>query len=427
MPPDVVIVGAGLAGLACARRLMQCGVPFTLLEASDGVGGRVRTDVVEGFRLDRGFQLFLPAYPEAARVLDYAALELRPFVPGALVRVNGRFHRVADPRVEPLTGLRSAFNPVGTFRDKLRLANLKLALDRVGVEALGDTPDTSTLDELRGNRGFTDAFIQRLAAPFFGGVFLDKELATSARFFRFVFKMFAAGAGAVPRLGMGRIPEQLASTLPPGSMRLNAAVTSLQPGRVTLADGETLTPRAVVVATDATAAARLTGGAVADPGWKGNVTVYFAADRSPIGEGILAVNGDGVGPVNTVAVMSDVSPDYAPPGASLVSASVVGDGTLSPGDITSSSGDIESSVRRQLAGWYGDAVGGWRHLRTYRVPLALPDQSAGKLSPWQRPVRLERGLYVCGDHRDNASIDGALTSGFRAAQAALADLSAKAI
>ena len=420
MPPDVVIVGAGLAGLACARRLMQCGVPFTLLEAADGVGGRVRTDVVDGFRLDRGFQLFLPAYPEAARVLDYAALELRPFVPGALVRVGRKFHRVADPRVEPLTGLQSAFNPVGTFRDKLRLANLKFALDRVPVECLGDTPDVSTLEELRGNRGFTDAFLQRLAVPFFGGVFLEKELATSARFFRFVFKMFAAGAGAVPRLGMGQIPEQLAANLPAGSVRLNAAVASLQPGRVTLAGGETLTPRAVVVATDATVAARLTGGAVVDPGWHGTVTVYFAADKSPVGEGILAVNGTGVGPVNTVAVMSDVSADYAPPGTALISASVVGDGGTSPGD-------IESSVRRHLHEWYGPCVDDWRHLRTYRVPLALPDQSVGKLSPWQRPVRLRPGLYVCGDHRDNASIDGALASGFRAAQAAMGDLSAKAI
>ena len=420
MPPDVVIVGAGLAGLACARRLMQCGVSFVLLEAADGVGGRVRTDVVGGFRLDRGFQLFLPAYPEAARVLDYAALDLRPFVPGALVRVGGKFHRVADPRVEPFTGLRSAFNPVGTFRDKLRLANLKFALDRVSVDRLGDTPDVSTLDELRGNRGFTDAFLQRLAVPFFGGVFLEKDLTTSARFFRFVFKMFAAGAGVVPRLGMGQIPAQLAANLPAGSVRLNAAVASLEPGRVTLAGGETLTSRAVVVATDATVAARLTGGTVVDPGWHGTVTVYFAADKSPIGEGILAVNGTGVGPVNSVAVMSDVSADYAPPGAALISISVVGDGGMSPSD-------IEASVRRQLAEWYGDRVNAWRHLRTYRIPLALPDQSVGKLSPWQRPVRLERGLSVCGDHRDNASIDGALTSGFRAAQAAMGDLSARAI
>ena len=420
MSADVVIVGGGLAGLACARRLMQCGVSFALLEASDGVGGRVRTDVVDGFRLDRGFQLFLPAYPEAARVLDYAALDLRPFVPGALVRVGRKFHRVADPRVEPLTGLRSAFNPVGTFRDKLRLANLKFALDRVSVERLGDTPDVSTRDELRGNRGFTEAFLQRLAVPFFGGVFLENDLATSARFFRFVFKMFAAGAGVVPRLGMQRIPEQLAANLPAGSVRLNAAVASLQPGRVTLAGGETLTPRAVIVATDATVAARLTGGAVVDPGWHGNVTLFFAADKSPIGEGILAVNGTGTGPVNTVAVLSDVSADYAPPGAALVSVSVVGDGGVSPGD-------IESSVRRQLGEWYGPGVDDWRHLRTYRIPLALPDQSVGKLSPWQRPVRLRPGLYVCGDHRDNASIDGALMSGFRAAQAAMGDLSAKAI
>jgi protoporphyrinogen oxidase len=426
--PDVAIVGGGLAGLACARRLTQCGIAFTLLEAGDAVGGRVRTDLVDGFRLDRGFQLFLPAYPEARRALDYDALDLRPFVKGALVRVNGKFHRVADPRAEPLTGLRSAFAPVGTLRDKLRLARLKFSLDRLTPEQIGDTPDDTTRGELE-RLGFTGSFVQTLAVPFFGGVFLEPELRTSARAFRFILQTFAAGGGALPRLGMQRIPEQLAEKLPPGSVRLNARVASLGPGRVELDTGEVLSPRAAVVATDATAAAKLTGGVVTDPGWKSAVTLYFDAPESPHGEGILAVNGEGpaAGPVNTVAVLSDVSRDYAPPGRSLVSVSLLGDRRLTPGDIETTPLADESAVRRHLTAWYGDAVGEWRLIRTARVPLALPDQSPGRLDPWRRAVRLERGLYACGDHLDNASIDGALTSGFRAAQAAAADLSAKVI
>jgi len=415
MSTDIVIIGAGLAGLACAKRLSDCGVACTVLEAADAVGGRVRTDLLDGFRLDRGFQLYLTSYPEGRRVLDYTTLNLKEFVPGALVRAKGKFHRVVDPRREPLAGLRSAFNPVGTIRDKMRLLPLKADCDKYDEESVGTSPDGTTRDYLEKEFGFTPAFFTTLLTPFFGGVFLDPTLQTSARFFRFVFRMFASGPGSLPELGMQRIPEQIAAGLPAGTVRLHAPVDRIEPGRVVLASGEVMPAKAVVVATDGTAAARLTQGKIAAPGWNGNATLYYAAEKSPIGEAILAVNGEGAGIVNTVAVLSDVSPAYAPPGAALISAAVIGVPKLTDAE-------FDSQARAQLQGWYGDAVLRWRLLRIDRIPQALPTQEPGMLEPWRRPTRLTDHVFVCGDHRDNASIDGALTSGYRAAQDAMRTL-----
>ncbi|MFO0801075.1 MAG: NAD(P)/FAD-dependent oxidoreductase [Gemmataceae bacterium] len=415
--PDVLIVGAGLAGLCCGKRLAECGVSFRVLEASDGVGGRVRTDTVDGFRLDRGFQIYLTAYSEGRRVLDLAALDLKPFTRGALVRVGGRFYRVADPRSEPFAAL-SLFNPVGSAADKLRFVKLYWNLSRGRLDAQTAKDERLTLDLLRDTAGFGPKMIDRLWRPFFGGVALDKELTTSSRFFRFVFRTFAEGPGAVPDAGMQAIPDQLAAGLPAGSVRLGAAVRQLGHREVTLADGETLRARAVVVATEGPAAARLLGDEVPDPGSNGSTTLWYAADRPPVTEPILMLDGEGRGPVNSVVVMSNAAPRYAPPGRALLAAAVVG----VPEDDDAA---LDRRARDQLRAWYGTPVDGWRLLRVDRIAHALPDQTAGKLDPWQRPVRLWPGLYVCGDHRDNGSIDGAMTSGFRAAQAAMEDLHAE--
>jgi phytoene dehydrogenase-like protein len=416
--PDVVIVGAGLAGLCCGRRLAECGVPFRILEASDGVGGRVRTDLVDGFRLDRGFQLYLTAYPEGRRVLDLAALDLKPFVRGARVWHGGRFHRVADPRGEPLTAARSLFNPVGSPRDKLRLVRLFWEIDRGPLSRQFERDDRLTLDLLRWNGGFSPAMIDRLFRPLFGGVFLDRNLSTSSRFFRFVFRMFADGPPAVPAHGMQAIPDQIAAKLPGGVVRLGAAAERVGEREVTLAGGETIRTRAVVVATDGPAAAKLIGSEVTDPGSTGTMTLYYAAERPPVSEPILMLDGEGQGPVNHTVVMSNASPAYAPAGKALVAASVIG---IPPQE----DAELDHQARLQLSAWFGREVMDWALLRFYRIPHALPDQTAGKLDPWRRPVRLRPGLYVCGDHRDNASIDGAMTSGFRAAQAVMEDLDAR--
>lgn len=412
---DVLVVGAGLAGLCCCVRLREVGKSFRILEASDGVGGRVRTDEVDSFRLDRGFQVLLTAYPEFQRVCDAGPLDLKPFTRGALIRFGGKFHRFVDPRRDPLGGLATLFGPVAPIGDKYRILPLEKMVRTGRAEDVFAQPEGLTLDFLRWGGHFSDAMIDRFFRPFFGGIFLERDLVTSSRMFRFVFRMFAEGETVVPAAGMGAIPQQIAARLPADAVRLNSPVAAVEPGRVTLASGETLTAKAVVVATESTAAAKLLGDAVKVPGWRAVTCLYFASDASPVGEQILVLNADEPGPINNFAVMSDVAPSYAPAGKALLSVSVLGD----PAD---DDAGLEAKVREQLAGWYGPVAYQWRHLRTYRVRQALPDQTAPALDVPERPVKLSDGLYVCGDHRDNASINGAMASGWRTAQAVATDL-----
>src|SRR4051794_17308559 len=258
---DVVIVGAGLAGLVCAQDLTAAGVECRVLEGSDGIGGRVRTDEVDGFLLDRGFQILLTAYPEVQRRLDLDALELRRFEPGAVVRVGGRFHRVADPLRRPGRIVETLTAPIGSFGDKLRLARLVADVRTHSVPDLLRRPDTTTAERLA-RAGFSDRMIESFWRPLFAGIQLDPDLAVSSRRFETILRMLAMGATGVPRHGMGAIPAQLASALPDDTVRLDARVTQVDGSGVTLEGGERVEARVAVVATEGPAAHALLGGEV---------------------------------------------------------------------------------------------------------------------------------------------------------------------
>jgi phytoene dehydrogenase-like protein len=403
MTPDVLIVGGGLAGLCAARTLHAAGRTCAILDASDAVGGRVRTDIVDGFRLDRGFQVLLDAYPEAAAVLDYAALDLKAFHPGAMVRFEGRFHELHDPWRRPLAAITSLANPIGTFTDKLKVARIRRRALQGTIEDRFRSPETTTLDALR-HAGLSDVIIQRFFRPFLGGIFLEPELRTSSRMFEFLFRMFSTGNATVPALGMGEIPKQIAAALPAASIRLNTRVVEVTPGQVRLDHGETLRARAVIVATEGPEAARLLGDT---PVTGQSVTcMYFAVPHPPLPKPMLVLNGNSSGPINNLCVPSVVSRAYAPAGQALISATCLTETTETP-------------VLDQLERWFGAQVSDWRHLRTYRIPYALPNQAAPALAIPERDVRRAPGLFVCGDHMDNASINGAMVSGRRAAEAVL--------
>lgn len=412
MNHDVLIVGAGLSGLCCARRLQQQGIRCLVLEASDGVGGRVRTDIVDGFRLDRGFQVFLTSYPEAKSILDYEALKLKPFLPGAMVRYAGRFHELTDPWRRPFSAIRSLFSPIGSFSDKLRVASFRSRSLRGTIEDRFRDPETTSLQALQ-NAGFSPSMIERFFRPFLGGIFLDPELRTSSRMLNFVFRMFSLGKACLPAEGMEAIPRQLAAALPPDSIRLGARVVRVGPGVVKLSTGEELSARAVVVAVEGRMAAELLGDTISPTG-QGTTCLYFAAPRSPIAQPILVLNGDGRGPINNLCVPTVAAPSYGPGDKSLVSVTVLG--TRSDPD------RLMAEVLTQLGEWFGSEVQDWRYLRTYSIPYALPTQSPPALNVPERPVRWQSGIYICGDHRDNASIQGAMVSGRRAAEALLKDL-----
>ncbi len=400
---DTVVVGAGLSGLCAALRLAAAGVEVVVLEAGPAVGGRVATDVVDGFLLDRGFQVYNTAYPESARVLDHDALDLRAFTPGALVRRGDRLHRVADPRRRPLAAPGTLLAPIGSPLDKVRIALLAARDGLSPASRLTSAPDLTTYEALR-RRGLSDAMIDRFLRPFLAGVFLEGELETSSRFFDLVWRTFVRGAVCVPAGGMRRIPEQLAARLPAGTVHLGVTVTAVRGGEVVTAGG-TVRARSVVVATDpVTASALLPGLAV--PRMNTVTTVYHAAPEPPVREPILVLDGEGRSPVVNSLVLTNAAPAYSPDDRALVSTSVLG---LDPPD--------DAMLRRALERLYGVSVGDWETVATVRVPGALP--AAPPPLDLRQPVDLGGGLFVAGDHRDSPSIQGAMVSGRRAATAVL--------
>jgi phytoene dehydrogenase-like protein len=402
---DAVIVGAGLAGLTCALRLEEAGLDVQLVDAADRCGGRVRTDRVDGFLLDRGFQVLLDSYPEPRRWLDMDALDLRCFSPGALVRIDGKTTRVADPFRSPTAIPATTLSRIGTMADKIRMLRLRYAVRD------GATFDGRTTQEALEAFGFSHLAIERFFLPFFGGVFLDRNLDTDSARFAFLFDMFARGSAAVPAEGMEVIPQQLVHRLRNAPL-LGTTVREINEGGVKLATGLSIDARVTIVATDARTAYELIRQEGA-PAWRPSTTVYFDAPEPPRRGPWLMLNGDGVGVVNHVAVMSEVSPSYAPNGRALVAVSVLG-------KVPVTDAELVAAVRVDLTDWFSRAVSSWRLLRVVRVPMSLPVTPEFIRRP--APLRPRPDLFVCGDHVGNPSIEGAMVSGRTAAEGVIAHL-----
>jgi phytoene dehydrogenase-like protein len=405
-PTDVIVIGAGLAGLVCAGELTRAGLRVEVVEASDGVGGRVRTDVVDGFRCDRGFQLLNPAYPAARELLDLDALELRQFGAGVGLATDGDVRVLADPRRSPTrlpATLRSGYLRPGEL---LRLA--RWAAPAIGPVRSSGT-DTSLAESLDAH-GASGRLRTDVLEQFLAGVLADDSGATSARFVHLLLRSFLRGTPGVPAAGMEAIPVQLAGHLR-APVRTNAPVTRVRVRNgmeVDVPEG-TLRARAVVLATDAPSAGRLTG--VPTPAMKGLSTYWFDAPEAPRGLDVVLLDGrgPGAGPVVNVAVMTNAAPTYAPPGRPLVQATTLLRRGTEPSD------DQESAVRRQLEHMLAMSTSEWRLVVAHHVQDALPEQ----LPPLnlRLPVDLGDGLFMAGDHRDTASTQGALVSGRRAARA----------
>lgn len=408
MDAEVIIIGAGLSGLACAIALRQGGVEPLVLETAKQPGGRIATDQCDGFLLDRGFQVLQTWYPAAQALLDYSALDLRPFYPGALVQLGGRLHRVSDIWRRPARLPEMLASPIGGLGDKLRLLRLRQRALAGDLDALYRRPETTALALLR-EQGFSARMIERFFRPFFAGVFFEPDLSVSSRTLEFVFRAFALGDTALPARGMGELPRQLAARLDPAMLRLGATVMQLEPGAVVLAGGERLRARDLVIATDATAAAALL--AQPAPPTRGTTCLYFAAEQPPFAGPCLVLDGDGRGPVYSLLCPSNLSAHYAPAGSALITVNCFG--TATDPEV------LAPLVCAQLRGWFGEQVDGWRQLATYRLPAALPAQQPPVTAPMAaRP--LGEGLWRCGEGMSPPSIHWALASGQMTAAALLA-------
>lgn len=410
MPAPIVVVGAGLAGLTCARTLSRAGKEVIVFERDARVGGRVQTDVVDGYRLDRGFQVLFTAYPTCKEELDYSALNLSDYDAGAQIWDGKQFQEISRDDIVAM-----ALSNYLSVADKIRLLSWNMSVKRMTLDEIWGMPDAPTDAHLR-DLGFGERFINRFPRPFFSGIFLDSSLSTSRQMFTYLWKMLMEGSTAIPATGMGAIPEQIAHDLPADSIQLNTPVRELvrdEQGRVIGVEvdgGSTVEASAVVLATDPPAASRLME-ADHQPVGNGCTTLYFAAQRAPMRDPVLLLNGSPRGRVNNVSVVSNVNPKAAPEGA-----------LISVTTLENPRGEDRFACRAiqfELRSWFPDEdVESWRPLRVYRIPFAQYAQPPG-FREGRPPNTVSPGLYRASEITEHSSIEGAVLSGRRCAQALL--------
>lgn len=404
---DIIIIGAGLSGLAAAQILDEYNLNVLVLDKSDRAGGRVKTDELNGFLLDHGFQVYLTAYPEGKRFLDYNALDLKVFESGATCFSKGEKFTVRNGN-GLLNKIRTGITPVGSFKDKLKVNKLKNRLSKISLEDMFNEPEMPTIDYLK-KQGFSDKMINRFFKPFFGGIFLESELQTSSRMFEFVFKILAKEYAAVPAKGMEQIPKQLKNKLKKTQFRFNTQVEKIINGDVILANNERLTAKQIIVATHP---GDMMDNHTDELDWVGNSTYYFSADKAPLKANRIAINYNAQSMVNSMTVLNQAVPAYAPKGKNLISVALKG--------ISSESVENTSAlIKSELGLSFGHEVSQWEFIKNYDIHHALPKprQTAYEF-PFEE-CRLTDQVYLAGDYLLNGSINAALKSGEMAAKAAI--------
>jgi phytoene dehydrogenase-like protein len=421
----VVVAGGGLAGLVAARHLADAGVDVRLFEREDEVGGRVRSDRTDGFTFDRGFQVLFTSYPAAERELDFGALDLRTFTPGACIARPGERSILSDPFRDVAAFTDSLFNREVRLRDKWLTLRLRRELSNTSREEIFEGPDRSIREYLR-DYGFSEAFAENFAAPFYGGITLDRSLSTSKRVFEYTFRALSKGSIAVPAAGMAAIPRQLASRTEAAgaAVETDAAVESVDAtgtaggGSATVSrGGEPVDVDAAVVATDPKSARDLTGVEDIPTEARSCVTQYYAypaLKRLDAGKRLI-LNAGNADP-NHVVDLSAVAPEYAPDDTVLLSVTFLG-------EREESDAELEAMTREALAGWYPEhSFADLERIRTERVPFAQFDQPPGFRERLPGVRSPDGPVYLAGDYTGWSSINAALESGRRAAEAALEDL-----
>lgn len=403
---DVYIIGAGISGLIAAIELEKAGFTPVIMEASDEVGGRVRTDKVDEFLLDRGFQVLLTAYPEAQRYLDYDLLNLKYFDPGAIILKPGNTLKIHDPLRNPSKAINMAFSDVGTFMDKIRIFKLTQELRKKTDAEIFTEPNSTTLQFLI-DYGFSSKIIENFFKPFFKGIFLENELSTSSRMFKFVFKMFAEGHAAIPALGMQVIPEQLKSRLEKTEIRFNQKVKSLQGTKLELESGEIIQAGSVIVACRPDLIIPQLKGQTKP--YRKVVNIYYSLSNSFLIQPMIALIPGDQFLTNNLVFMTDISESYSSSDRALLSVSIVK--PVSVDDKLAKLIAIELSAITNINAEF------FEHVKTYEIHEALPDVEDMSITMAATSSKIYDNVFLAGDHMLYGSLNAAMTSGRKAAEA----------
>ncbi len=403
---QIYIIGAGVAGLVAAYELELAGYNPIILEATDAVGGRVKTDLKDGFMLDRGFQVLLTEYPEAKRYLDYSQLNLKLFAPGSIILKPGNMYAIHDPIRNPLKLLSMAFSNIGNFMDKVKIFKLTNSLKKTTVEELFAEPSLRTIDFLK-TYGFSEKIIQNFFKPFFKGIFLEEQLETSSRMFKFVFKMFSEGNAAIPEHGMQQIPLQLHKKLLRTEVRFNTPVKAVDGLKISLENGSQLDADHIIVATQPDHLFPQIAGQFESA--RSVVNVYFSLAKSFIAQPMIAIVPEETFLINNLVFLTDVSKAYATEDRALLSVSIVKPVAVNE--------KLPQLLAIELSALTGISSEFFEHVATYDVSYALPVVSDMRYDVPATNSKLYDNVYLAGDYLLNGSINAAMTSGRKAAEA----------
>ena len=405
---SVYIIGAGISGLVAAIELEKAGYFPVILEASDSIGGRVKTDESYGYLLDQGFQVLLTSYPELSRYLDLDKLNLKKFKAGAVIlESGGETYAIHDPLRNPLKVFAMAFSNVGTLWDKYKMYALTKKLKEKSIEAIFASPQKSTLAYLE-DFGFSKQIIHNFFKPFFSGVFLEDKLSTSSRMFEFVFKMFGQGQAAIPEKGMGQITKQLFAQLEHTQVRFNTRVSLVENNTIHLDSGNTLTADQIIIAT---APGKIIG--QENLNYRKVTNLYFTLQQSFIAKPMIGLVPDDKFMINNLVFLTDVSKKYASDGRALLSVSIIKD--------VKGLENLETLVAMELEELTGIDANYFEHIKTYSIEKALPILTDVKNTAPLQHVKLFDNVFLAGDQLLNGSINAAMTSGRLAVEALVAN------
>ena len=405
------IIGAGVSGLIAARVLENYGYHPVIIEATDRVGGRVKTDIVNGYQLDHGFQVLLTAYPAVQKHLDYEVLELQPFLPGASIFKSNDQQIIGDPLRNLSLLFPTLFSGIGNFSDKLKILQLNQKLKKKKMSDIFSEKEQSTLDYLI-NFGFSKEIITDFFKPFFSGIFLETQLETSSRMFEFVYKMFGEGDATVPKAGIEAIPKQLLNNLKTTTFKYNTKVTVLKDGEITLDDDTKLESDYTIIATEASGLIPNLKNQSTE--WKSCTTLYFETETRGIDKKLIGLIPKSGTFINNIFYNSSLECAIRPKNE-LLSVTVIDDQDLS-------SKALIEAVQTELKELCGITT--MNFIKLYSIPMALPKLKDLKYEMMPSETRLTNGLFLAGDTQLNASLNAAMISGERAALGVIESISA---